>query len=147
MQKIIVRGPAGDDTQDPTTITSLPQTQVDATEQESDIVVDPTSDSNVRIINPGESKEVTLTLTKKMTEDNLGLYHNEAEIYEAYNDLGITDVDSTPANRTSSEDDISTADVVITVKTGETILVIALSTTIILMISIGAYFIKKKVLR
>ena len=37
MQKIIVRGPAGDDTQDPTTITSLPQTQVDATEQESDI--------------------------------------------------------------------------------------------------------------
>lgn len=99
------------------------------------------------LINPGESKEVTLILTKKMTEDNLGLYHNTAEIYEAYNDLGIQDVDSTPGNNKTEEDDTSSADVLITLKTGKTITFFGLSITIISTIAIGAYFIKKKVLR
>lgn len=99
------------------------------------------------IINPGESKEVTLLLTKKMTEDNLGLYHNEAEIYESYNDLGIEDIDSKPGNRLANEDDISSADVLITLKTGETIMFVGLTITILTTIGIGAYFIKKKVLR
>ena len=99
------------------------------------------------IINPGESKEVTLTLTKKMTEDNLGLYHNEAEIYEAYNDLGIEDTDSTEGNKLSNEDDISSADVLITVKTGEVILFIGLTLTIVAIIGSGVYLIKKKVLK
>lgn len=99
------------------------------------------------LINPGESKEVTLLLTKKLTENNVGLYNNTAEIYESYNDLGIADVDSTPGNKISTEDDISSADVLITVKTGETILVIGLSLTIIATIAIGAYVIKKKVLQ
>ena len=99
------------------------------------------------MINPGESKVVTLTLTKKMTEDNLGLYHNEAEIYEAYNDLGIEDIDSKEGNKQSDEDDISSADVLITIKTGEVILFIGLSLTIIMIIGTSAYFIKKKVIR
>lgn len=99
------------------------------------------------LINPGESKEVTLILTKKMTENNLGLYHNEAEIYESYNDLGIQDIDSVAGNKVSNEDDISSADVLISVKTGEAILFVGLSLTIIATIGIGAYFIKKKVLR
>ena len=99
------------------------------------------------LINPGETKQVTLLLTKKMTDNNLGLYNNTAEIYEAYNDLGIQDVDSTPANKVSSEDDISSADVLITVKTGQTIIFFGLTVSIISTITIGAYFIKKKVLR
>lgn len=99
------------------------------------------------IINPGESKEVILTLTKKMTEDNLGQYHNEAEIYEAYNDLGIEDTDSIEGNKQANEDDISSADVLITVKTGEVILFVGLTLTIIMIIGISAYFIKKKVIR
>lgn len=99
------------------------------------------------LIAPGESKEVTLILTKKMSENNLGLYHNEAEIYEAYNDLGVADIDSTPANKVASEDDLSSADVLISVKTGEAILFVGLSLSIILTIGLGAYFIKKKVLR
>ncbi len=99
------------------------------------------------LINPGESKEVTLILTKKMTEENLGLYHNTAEIYEAYNDLGIQDMDSTPGNNKAEEDDISSADVLITVKTGKTITFFGLSITIIGTIATGAYFVKKKVLR
>ena len=99
------------------------------------------------LINPGESKEVTLILTKKMTEENLGLYHNTAEIYEAYNDLGIKDIDSTPGNNKAGEDDISSADVLITLKTGKTITFFGLSITIIGTIAVGAYFVKKKVLR
>ena len=98
------------------------------------------------IINPGETKEVTLTLSKKMSEDTLGLINNTAEIYEAYNDLGLEDVDSKEANKVSEEDDMSGADILITVKTGETIMFIGLSITIIATITIAAYFIKKKVL-
>ena len=99
------------------------------------------------LINPGESKEVTLTLTKKMTENNLGLYSNTAEIYEAYNDKGLQDYDSTPGNKTSGEDDISSADVLITLKTGEVIAITVITVIAIAGVCIGAYFINKKVLK
>ena len=98
------------------------------------------------VINPGETKEVTLTLSKKMTESNLGIINNTAEIYEAYNDLGLEDIDSKPGNKVSTEDDMSSADVVITVKTGEWLMFTGLTITIITILGVGAYFIKKKVL-
>lgn len=97
-------------------------------------------------IQPGESKEVTLLLTKAVSENTLGTINNTAEIYEAYNDKGITDVDSTPANRASNEDDISSADMVLTIKTGKMVTFIGLSLAIVLTIGTSAYFIKKKVL-
>ena len=95
----------------------------------------------------GESKEVTLLLTMRTSENNLGLISNQAEIYEAYNDLGLEDVDSTVANKASNEDDMSNADLVVTVKTGEYILFGGLTLLVIAIIGVGAYFIKKKVLR
>ena len=99
------------------------------------------------LIKPGESKEVTLTLTKKMTENNLGLYNNTAEIYEAYNDLGLQDYDSTAGNKKTGEDDMSSADVLITIKTGEVIAITAIVVVAITGICIGAYFINKKVIK
>lgn len=102
--------------------------------------------ANTKIV-PGESKEVTLLLTMKVSEDNLGLINNTAEIYEAYNDLGLEDIDSTPGNQASNEDDISSADILITIRTGKTIMFIGITIGIITIIGIGAYFIKKKVLR
>lgn len=99
------------------------------------------------LINPGETKEVTLLLTKKLSEENIGLIHNSAEIYEAYNDLGLEDIDSTPGNKQTDEDDQSSADVLLTVKTGETILFIGLTLGIISTIAIGAYVIKRKILK
>lgn len=99
------------------------------------------------LINPGETKEITLLLTKKLTEENVGLIHNSAEIYEAYNDLGLKDIDSTPGNKQTDEDDQSSADVLLTVKTGETILIIIISLAIISTIAISAYIIKRKILR
>ena len=98
-------------------------------------------------IAPGESKEVTLLLTMKVSEDNLGIINNSAEIYEAYNDLGLEDIDSTPGNKASNEDDMSSADVLITIRTGKTIMFIGITTVIVAIIGVGAYFIKKKVLR
>ena len=51
----------------------------------------------------GESLEVTLTLTRKITDSNLGIVNNNAEIYEVYNEEAIPDVDSTEANKITSE--------------------------------------------
>ena len=69
------------------------------------------------VINPGESKTVTLTLTKTMGEDNL-VTRNNAEIYEAYNDLGLEDSNSTPGNNASGENDMGSADVIVSIRTG-----------------------------
>ena len=99
------------------------------------------------IINPGESKEVTLLLTKNMTEESFGLITNTAEIYETSNDYGLEDIDSKPGNKATNEDDISTANVLTTVKTGETIIYATLTLTIIAIIGVGTYLIKKKVIR
>ncbi len=99
------------------------------------------------LINPGETKEITLLLTKKLTEENVGLIHNSAEIYEAYNDIGLKDIDSTPGNKQTDEDDQSSADVLLTVKTGETILFVLLTLGIISTIAISAYVIKRKILK
>ena len=70
------------------------------------------------LINPGETKEVSLTLTKTMTEDNAGAVQNIAEISKAANDLGQSDKDSTPGNNKDGEDDKSSADVIISIGTG-----------------------------
>ena len=99
------------------------------------------------LLQPGETKELTLILTKKMTENNLGLINNNAEIFESYNDLGLEDCDSTIANKATNEDDYSSADVLITVKTGEEILFIGISVGIIAVITVSAIIIKKKVIR
>lgn len=99
------------------------------------------------LINPGETKEVTLLLTKKMDENNLGLINNTAEIYESYNDLGIKDVDSTPANKVQNEDDISSADAMIGVKTGEVYVYILITIISMGILVVGIYYINKKVLQ
>ena len=69
-------------------------------------------------INPGESKEVTLILTKKMTENNLGTTYNTAEIASVSNSENLLDKDSTPNNKQNGEDDFSEADVIVSIKTG-----------------------------
>lgn len=99
-------------------------------------------------IQPGETKEITLLLTKSVKESDLTLITNTAEILEAYNDLGVADVDSTPGNKQSNEDDISTADILLTVRTGaQTVIFIGLTLGIIAIIGVGVYFINKKVIR
>ena len=52
-----------------------------------------------------------------MGEDNL-VTRNNAEIYEAYNNLGLEDSNSTPGNNVSDENDMGSADVIVSIRTG-----------------------------
>ena len=90
------------------------------------------------IIEPGETKTLTLVLTKQMTETSTGSSANIAEIGGETNELSEKDVDSTPNNRKDGEDDISTAELLISVKTG---LVVYVSAIAMLIILAGAAFI------
>ena len=96
----------------------------------------------------GESLEVTLTLTRKMTDNNLGIVNNNAEIYEVYNEEAVLDIDSTAGNKVTSEDDMSAADVVISVKTGDAIIYTTIISTIIcIALGVSIFYIRKLVLR
>ena len=98
------------------------------------------------LINPGEKVEINLILTKTMTDDNIGNVMNSAEIYETSNDQGIKDIDSVEGNRKTNEDDFDTADAIITIKTGGTVLYIEITLAVLVIFAIGTYIIKKKVI-
>lgn len=70
------------------------------------------------LINPGETKTITLTLVKTMTENNTGLTTNKAEIVKSSNELSIPDRDSKAGNNVQNEDDMSTAELIISIRTG-----------------------------
>ena len=99
------------------------------------------------IIEPGEEKELELVLTKNMTNSNTGIVINTAEIEEESNTQGIADIDSVPGNNDTSEDDFGTAQIIITVSTGKTIIFVTVVFTALITIAVGAILIKKKVLR
>lgn len=98
------------------------------------------------LILPGETKEVKLLLTKKITDSNMGIINNTAEILESYNDLGLEDIDSTPANKVQNEDDYSSADAIIGIKTGEVYVYILITIITVALFGVGIYLINKKVL-
>lgn len=105
-----------------------------------------TSLANTKI-EPGESKEITLILTKQMTENNTGLINNTAEITESYNEQGMQDKDSTPGNNDIKEDDMGSADVILSIKTGEIVITVVIIITSIIILSVGAYIIARIVLK
>lgn len=98
------------------------------------------------IINPGETKEIKLVVTKATTEKTLGTTNNSAEIAESYNDYGVQDIDSKEGNKITKEDDYGSADILISLNTGTMVMYIGLITSMIAIIGVGAYMIKKKVL-
>lgn len=99
------------------------------------------------IIEPGQSKEVILVLSLNITDKNLStIINNNAEIYESYNDQGIKDYDSIEANNLDSEDDISNADIMISLATGKVIIYITLTLAIVILLGIGIFEIKRHVL-
>ena len=93
------------------------------------------------LINPGETKEVKLLLTKKMNENGTGTVTNKAEITETYNDQGLLDEKST------EDDTNSSANVIIGIKTGGPVTYAVLTLTILAIAACGAYIINKKVLK
>ncbi len=98
------------------------------------------------VIVPGESKTIKLVLTKSMTSDNTGIVTNTAEILDSYNEEGIADVNSTPGNGNQSEDDMGSADVIISIKTGSALVYTAIILIIVVMTGIAVYIIRKDTL-
>ena len=88
-------------------------------------------------IKPGETKEIKLILTKKMTATNTGLINNKAKIETIYNTDG-TEI---------SSDETSSADVIISIKTGGTI-IYALFILITILIALEmAYIVKRLIIK
>ncbi len=98
------------------------------------------------VIAPGESKVLKLVLTKVMTDDNTGIVTNNAEITESYNEEGIEDINSIPGNGVQYENDYSTSDTIIGIKTGSSAVYVTLILIILGMIGIGIFFIRKETL-
>ena len=98
------------------------------------------------IINPGESKELTLVISINITEDMLDILENNAEIYESYNEMGLQDIDSTVNNNNSEEDDLGKAEVIVGIVTGAAIMYTAITLVVVTMLGFGIYGIKKFIL-
>ncbi len=104
-----------------------------------------TSLSDVKI-NPGESKEVKLTVIKQMKENNTGLVNNTAEIVSSYNELGLTDINSSEGNKVKGENDMSSADVIISIKTGQVVTTVVLVITTVIILAAAIFIIKKSII-
>ena len=95
------------------------------------------------VINPGETKEVKLLLTKQMTNNNSPIINNVAELQETYNEQGLEDIDSVAANNAQGEDDRDSADTIVTVKTGAQAIYILAIIMILVALVLGICLIKK----
>lgn len=99
------------------------------------------------LLQPGDSIEVSLVLTKRMNSNGYALINNSAEINKASNDLGKSDVDSSPGNNAATEDDYSNADVLISVKTGQLRNYAILFIMSAIVLFVGTYTIRKNVMK
>lgn len=98
-------------------------------------------------IKAGESKTVSLVLTKVLNNNSTGTIENLAEIEKAINLQGIRDADSISGNKKDGEDDIASASLIISIKTGSPTLYIGIVIMSLGVLGTGIYLIDKKVLR
>ena len=78
-----------------------------------------------------------------MTATNTGTVVNTAEIAEAYNEQGLADINSTPANKVETENDFGRADVILSVGTGGVTYVI-IAIIVLAVFAVVAVLIKKE---
>ena len=89
-------------------------------------------------IEPGKTSEVELVLTKETTENSTGTFTNSAELTKISNIEAIEE--------TAADNNKSSADMVISIKTGSPLLYIGITLGSIALVAGGAYIIKKKIL-
>ena len=94
-------------------------------------------------LQPGESKEVKLTVIKQMKENNTGLVNNTAEIAESYNELGLKDKNSTEGNKVKGENDMGSADLIISIRTGQVVTTVLLVISSIVILGVAVYYIRR----
>lgn len=96
-------------------------------------------------INAGQSASVKLILVKQMTEANAEILTNTAEIAESYNESAIPDVDSVAGNGIATEDDLGSADVIVSVYTGGGMINVMVLLTTLITLFIALYVIKLRI--
>jgi len=99
-----------------------------------------------KLLKPGESASVQITLKWINGEKNLDIKTNVAEISAHKNDSNSPDIDSTPDNRKEGEDDMDSADVMLQISTGTAPTYIILSVSVLAILTTGIVLIKKYVL-
>ena len=112
-------------------------------EVDGKIVTDQLKD---KLLNPGETATVEVTLTWINDEENMGVMTNVAEISKDKNESNTPDIDSTPNNKKEGEDDIDDAPVALTMVTGKAPTYIAITSGISVIIAGGVFLIKKYVI-
>ncbi|MBQ9658938.1 MAG: hypothetical protein IJV31_09295 [Clostridia bacterium] len=90
------------------------------------------------IINPGESKDVKLVLIKNMTTDNTGTTTNTAKIVTTSNAKGYNEI-----NLSNNE---SKADLLVNPATGKVITYVLIVVNSIIIVLLGVYIIKRKII-
>ena len=98
-------------------------------------------------LEPGKTQTVKLVLTKTLSNNSTGTIENTAEIGTATNLEEIKDIDSTPGNKQTGEDDIANASLIISIKTGGPGLYIGIVLISLAVLGTAIYLIDKKVLR
>lgn len=115
-------------------------------EQETENII--TTDALAKtLLKPGEKASVEVKLDWDRSEENIGRYVNVAEISEHDNPYNSDDVDSTPDNLISTEDDQDDAPVYVSISTGlsgEPYFV--LTSVVLLILGTGIFLIKKYVI-
>ena len=99
-----------------------------------------------KLLQPGESAVVEITLQWINGQNNFGLKQNWAEISKDKNDSDSPDIDSVPNNKKEGEDDIDDASVLLSVKTGSAENYIVITGSILAIVSAGIVLIKKFVI-
>lgn len=99
-----------------------------------------------KLLQPGESAVIEITLQWINGQNNLALKQNWAEISKDKNDSDSPDIDSIPNNKKEGEDDIDEASVLLSVKTGSAENYIVITGSVLAIISAGVVLIKKFVI-
>ena len=111
----------------------MPETLTFSSEMNSDWYKSGSSLYNTSLANtlikPGETKELTLVLTKNMTQSNTGLTNNKAKIALSSNTQGIED----------EKENEGSANVIISVSTGTLLSYVAIVIGLFLVVAIAAY--------
>ena len=95
----------------------------------------------------GETVSLKLVLTKNMTENNTGLVNNQVEIYEDYNIYGVSDYNSSPGNKAQGENDMSNSDIIILIKTGETLIYTSVLITTMMITGLAIVVVSRKIVQ
>ncbi len=99
------------------------------------------------IINPGETKEITLILSRKMSGENTGTVRNTADVLISYNEYGLEDRDVQLDRNGKKTDDKSAADLVIGMATGrEVASFTGITLGILSLIALAVYEVKKHII-